>query len=470
MDTLRGQDPAGGQDDFDYAADDMAGEAPPPAIGMDERRMHVRAYNYWASLLHGRSLPSIEDLNPENLGDFGPYSVLLDFSTGVENPAIVYLGTELRRECDIEGHIESINDVPARSLLSRLTDHYLQILANAAPIGFEAEFTNQRNVEIMYRGILMPFSSDDDTIDFVYGVINWKEVASRALANELELALEVDRALRGAPAAKNVAPIWADGPSRHDKETDAPQPMIESAPPVLDLAVLDLPVLDLPVLDLAGLEMPEPDAEDSKPLARVTLDAGASLGDWLALARDCAEHARGSDARSRSALYRAVGLAYDFALAAQDAPEAYAELLEDGGIKVQARSPMTAIAKLVFGAAYDKTRLTEYATALDHGWAQGMERGGMAAYLESYDGGLKGLVRDERAARRAERPTRADPAVAARARLMAAQALPADAISTDAHGLAVVVARREADGSMAIVAALPADADPVRRIVTILGH
>jgi len=458
MDTLRGQDSASGQDDFDYAADDMVADPPPPAIGKDERRMHVRAYNYWASLLHGRSLPSIEDLNPENLGDFGPHSVLLDFSAGVENPAIVYLGTELRRECDIEGHIESINDVPARSLLSRLTDHYLQIIANAAPIGFEAEFTNQRNAEIMYRGILMPFSSDDDTIDFVYGVINWKEVASRALTNELALELEVDRALRGARAAKNVAPIWADGPSRqHDRESDGARSMIESAPPALDL----------PVLDLAGLEMPEPDAE---PLERVTLDAGASLGDWLALARDCAEHAQGSDARSRSALYRAVGLAYDFALAAQDAPEAYAELLEDSGIKAQARSPMTAIAKLVFGAAYDKTRLTEYATALDHGWARGMERGGMAAYLEGYDGGLKGLVRDERAARRAERPTRADPAVAARVRLQAAQALPADAISTDVHGLAVVVARREADGSMAIVAALPADADPVRRIVTILGH
>jgi hypothetical protein len=34
--------------------------------------------------------------------------------------------------------------VPSRSLLSRLTDHYLQIIANSAPIGFEAEFVGQR--------------------------------------------------------------------------------------------------------------------------------------------------------------------------------------------------------------------------------------------------------------------------------------------------------------------------------------
>src|SRR5690606_12439154 len=84
------------------------------------------------------------------------------------------------------GPISHVGDVPARSLLSRLTDHYLQIIANAAPIGFEAEFVNQRGAELLYRGILMPFSSDDETIDFVFGVINWKEVASREETDALE--------------------------------------------------------------------------------------------------------------------------------------------------------------------------------------------------------------------------------------------------------------------------------------------
>jgi hypothetical protein len=43
--------------------------------------------------------------------------------------------------------------VPSRSLLSRLTDHYLQIIANRAPIGSKAEFVSQRGVNTMYRGI-----------------------------------------------------------------------------------------------------------------------------------------------------------------------------------------------------------------------------------------------------------------------------------------------------------------------------
>ena len=66
---------------------------PPSPVGQDERRMQVRAYNHWASLLGDGNLPDIEDLEPERLDDFGPYSVLLDFSTGIENPAVRFIGS-----------------------------------------------------------------------------------------------------------------------------------------------------------------------------------------------------------------------------------------------------------------------------------------------------------------------------------------------------------------------------------------
>src|SRR3546814_7890889 len=69
---------------------------------------------------------------------------------------------------------------------------------------------------------------------------------------------------------------------------------------------------------------------------------------------------------------------------------------------LQARAPMIPIVKLVFGATYDKTRLTEYAAALDHALANMLESHALAAYLEQYAGGLKGLVRDMRQARRKE--------------------------------------------------------------------
>ncbi|RSU61423.1 hypothetical protein [Sphingobium yanoikuyae] len=419
MDILRGHDVANDQDDFEYPGD--AAIDRPLAVGYEERRMQVRAYNYWASLLGDRALPLIEDLSPDQMDDFGPYSVLLDFTAGIENPAIVYLGTALREECEIEGPIGHIADVPARSLLSRLTDHYLQIIANAAPIGFEAEFINQRGREILYRGILMPFSAQGDSIDFVFGVINWKEMASHALSVAIER--EVDTNLLHNPPTRSDAPIWADGPGA-DEDDD--------------------------VLDLAGMEMPTEDA----PLA-----------DWLALAREGAEKARTSEARSHAALYRAIGLAYDFALVTRRSAEEYAELLEDYGIKAQARSPMTAVIKLVFGATYDKTRITEYATALDHAAIASLPVGSFAAYLAGYDGGLKALVRDERAARRADMPARPDKRQTARDTMKCATALDPLAVATDNDGLAVVVARREADGTLAIVGALPEGSDLGQRVI-----
>jgi hypothetical protein len=354
MDSLRAFDE---QSDYEVAEDDGGIEVP-PEIGLDERRMHVRAYNYWVSLLDGRAYPSIKALDPDALGDFGPNSVLLDFSEGGDDPKIAWLGDALREECDLIGDVRRISEVPKRSLLSRLTDHYMQIIANKAPIGFEAEFVGQRGKNTMYRGILMPFSSTGETIDFIYGVINWKEVADSAIASAI--AHQASTALAAA-AQPGAGPVWADGPNAEPLELDSPAP-----------SSWDEPELDL--------------------------DAG--LADRLGIARDSADAARGADQRSRAALYRALGLAYDFALAAETDREGYSELLEDAGLKAQARAPMTPVVKLVFGTDYDKGRLTEFAAALSWARRQELPAGALRERLES--DGLKTLVQAERRARRPE--------------------------------------------------------------------
>jgi hypothetical protein len=110
--------------DFDLPASETSPEPNEvtATIGTDERRMHVRAYNYWVSLLDGRDFPSIEDLEPADVSDFGAHSVLLDFTCGRDNPAIPYVGAAIRDECGLDDDVRTISDVPSRSLLSRLTD------------------------------------------------------------------------------------------------------------------------------------------------------------------------------------------------------------------------------------------------------------------------------------------------------------------------------------------------------------
>ena len=116
--------------------------------------MHVRAYNYWVSLLDGRDFPSIEELEPDDVHDFATQQRPARFHLRARQSGGALYRRRDPRRMRARRATRTISDVPSRSLLSRLTDHYLQIIANRAPIGFEAEFVNQRSENICYRGIL----------------------------------------------------------------------------------------------------------------------------------------------------------------------------------------------------------------------------------------------------------------------------------------------------------------------------
>ncbi|GAA0445401.1 MULTISPECIES: hypothetical protein [Sphingomonas] len=261
MDRARGPDDQPEREEFDR---DGVGQGPEPqrVIGGDERRMHVRAYNHWISLLKGRTYPTIDELDLAGAGDFGPHGVLLDFSHDDAEPRIRFIGHAVREECGVTSGILRIADVPQGSLLARLTEQYPQILASRAPIGFEAEFVSQRGYPTLYRGILMPFSSDQRRINFIYGVINWKEVADARIQAQLAAEMADSRSTDAPPPAP-VAPAWADGPSAG---LDAPVADLRSASDVLRAA----PALGSVDLD-AGTE------EFVLLLGRATLDGRVEI-------------------------------------------------------------------------------------------------------------------------------------------------------------------------------------------------
>jgi hypothetical protein len=431
MDNLRGFEPFGSDLDAEMPAytlyeDEDAAIEPPPFISGDERRMQVRVYNFWTSQLHDKNFPSIEELNPSAIEDFRDYSVLLNFTSGIENPSIDYLGDKLRAECGLSANITYQDEVPRRSLLSRITDHYLQIIANRAPIGFEAEFVNNRGNVLIYRGILLPYSTDDDTIDFIYGVINWKEAAPADISGPLQT--EVEHALAALPPRQEHAPLWADGPMAGQPDDAAPLDELQSDEPYL--------------------------------LQTIAPDESASLADRLHAARQCAEQARDADLRTRDALYRAIGHAYDFALIAANHPADYAELLHDAGLKAQDRAPFTPIVKLVFGTGYDKIRSTEFATALQFAHRNAVPMGTFVTILAGFDGGLKAIVATERRAKKIAAGV--DPATTATddpsARLRSARKRDLSEFAGAGDEFVLLVARRDADGSVAIVGSVQGDA------------
>ena len=380
--------------DWDFPEVDEPCMDVPPMIGTDERRMHVRAYELWLSLLADRDYPSIDDLDVEALGEFAPFSALLDFTGDRNNPSIAYLGRALREEGELDGDVKTVADVPARALLSRLTGHYEEILQNRAPVGFEAEFISRQGRPMLYRGILMPYSSDGAEIDLIHGVITWKETADGAL---------------GADIVQAVTTAFS-GPAQ----------------PVSDEAE---------ALDLAQFETVHAEAPD--------------LFELVASARAQAAAALDSEGRSRQALYRAISTAYDVALAADADQAGFAALIEEAGITAQARAPMTPVVKLVFGRDYDRKRLTEFAAVLTHARRLCLAAGMVEPWLPQVAGGIKAIVAAERGERRPA--LRVDRVQSAR---MLAGSVPPRAVIDigEVDGdIMLLVGRREADGRVAII-------------------
>lgn len=424
MDSLRGAKDG----DDPYGADTPGVEAP-PVIGQDERRMHVRAYNFWAKLLDGRAFPNIASLDAKNLGEFSPHSVLLDFATGIDNPTIVHVGSALAAECDLSPDITQIADVPRRSLLSRLTDHYLQIIANRTPIGFEAEFVNGRDETILYRGVLLPFSSNGENIDFILGVINWKRAAEPALSEALNA--EMAAAALASPVRKRPqVPAWADGPVAQDA---VEQPSVSAAP-----------------------------SANAQPAFNALT---ASLSDWLIEARTNAEASVTLRTKSAQAKIDAIVHAWGFACVAEEAPEDYAELLEDAGIAPSLRAPMTPLLHLVFGADCDKAVIAGYTALFNHAAEHDIAPHLLGDYIAQQPGGLDGLVTRLTLAKRSIDAFGAPQRKKASNPLDHAPAIATVALSGDDgdSAYAVLIARRNPDGSHAIIATVPEEDSAYKR-------
>lgn len=189
------------EEETDLAAGEFAVEFLPQA-GLDDRRAHVRAYDRWIGMLRGRACPSIEDLEPSGVA--GPRDILIDLQRDEADPDLVCIGGALIADCGRRG-MKRLSQVPRGSFLSLLTAHYRQVVFSRQPIAFEGEQDREDGRSSTYRGILLPLSSDGQKVDFVHGMISWREFADDGLA--AQIAMEIEGA--DAPAPHHLMePIW----------------------------------------------------------------------------------------------------------------------------------------------------------------------------------------------------------------------------------------------------------------------
>jgi hypothetical protein len=317
--------------------------ADPAMLFGRERRLHARAYDYWVSLLRGRRMPAIADMEPGQLDAFAGQSVLIELDAVSAEPAIAFLGRELRDEAEIAPARPTLTDIPSGTMLAELLRRFPDIVAYRAPVGFEAEFTGRGGVPLLHRGILLPFADEQGRLSAVYGVVSWKAVAAVDAAPDIAAA--VASAFNSRPV-RPVTSIWGDGPGAAVK--DQPKPV------------------------------------ETPPLDR-----------RLAAARTWAALAETDRTRSSASLHAALGAAYDLALEARRNPAVFAA---SAGVPATTR----AIVTTVFGGPLSRlgrVELRRYALVLDYGMRLGLGTGQLPAWLDAQVGGHRAAANQERRAR-----------------------------------------------------------------------
>jgi hypothetical protein len=185
----------------------------------------------------------------------------------------------------------------------------------------------------------------------------------------------------------------------------------------------------------------------SAPLSEADLNTDA-LNGLLSEGQHAADTIVHMDNGNRASLYKALAGALALYEGAEANPVAYAGLLKSAGLKSQARAPFTPALKLVFGADYDKTRLTEYATATAYAVRKGETSETLQGFLMAMPGGIKGCVQRERMFKHKEAGT------SAHTRQQQAVAILKDRPTieltdiTPADEYCLVLARRESGGGV----------------------
>ena len=175
-------------------------------IDPGERRKHASVFNYWQSIRGNRPFPPIRDLDPLEISDAGPWSVLLEMIGGGEDAVVRHFGQEIRGNLEVE----KIGDAPGQSLLAAIHAKLPIVAACREALAFEESYDTGDGPSRCWV-TLLPFSQTGSWIDFVYGYVSLEGAAepeaipeAEAVADEPEVVAEVPEIVEEQPAPEAV--------------------------------------------------------------------------------------------------------------------------------------------------------------------------------------------------------------------------------------------------------------------------
>ncbi len=402
-------------------------------IEATERRKHATVFNYWLSIRGDRAFPPIRDLNPLEISDAGPHSLLLELVGGGEDASIRHIGQAIKGGISAE----KLSDAGGNSFLACIAAKLPLLAATREAYAFEEDFETVDGTSRCWV-TLLPFSTGGSLVDFVYGFVTFGSVggaveetveaaeaspAEEETAEESELVLDqvveaeagesapepVDEEPRAAEepesqpgfsgrfsqALKSVSGFYGRVPDLELGQWEAEE--VASDEPA-EAEIVEQPA-DEPVSaneePVAVSEEPEAIAEEPEPAPEQPESnspvADASLESRLADVRSKADEARLAKLRSNVALYEGLSAAYDFALDAEDYAEDYLRIVEAQGLKIQLRSPMKPVVKLAFDGMCDEPTIERLEAVLAWALKHDLPRGSLAERIQS-EGGIEAIL------------------------------------------------------------------------------
>src|SRR5689334_17181201 len=136
-------------------------------IDAAERRKHASVLNYWLSIRGDKEFPPLHDLDPLELSDAGPNSILLELISGGHDAEIRHMGEGIKGE----ERVERIIDAPTPSILSCIAKKLPIVAISRDFLAFEEKFDGGDGTTSCWV-TLLPLSAGGAWVDYVYALVS----------------------------------------------------------------------------------------------------------------------------------------------------------------------------------------------------------------------------------------------------------------------------------------------------------
>jgi hypothetical protein len=175
------------------------------SISAAERRKHASVLNYWLSIRGDKEFPPLHDLDPLELTDAGPNSILLELISGGHDAEVRHLGENVR----FEGKVDRIIDAPTPSMLACIAKKLPIVAISRDFLAFEDEYETAEGKTHCWV-TLLPLSAGGAWVDYVYALATFDSDAVKASKAKP----------KGTKPEPEAEPETADDPTAEAQEPD----------------------------------------------------------------------------------------------------------------------------------------------------------------------------------------------------------------------------------------------------------